>query len=602
MLLILLIPGFAAWFFPYAERDLDQEVRRQIESSVQRDAGMSAEEKTKTLDFYRMAPVSRIMASSDPEIAELQAMFKSTAFLYANFRWMKYLAWFCLGTVGVTLVIVGLSVAFSLRSHAAQYYALRVGWPVLRTASAILVIGQAVLAVALSYWVTAVLLNLYIPKIIIIIAVLAVLAVWALIRAIFAKVDDRMVVNGEPLSEDDAPDLWRRVREMAEKLQTAAPDRIVVGVDPSFFVTEHPVIIGGERKVGRTLYLSLPMLKVLGVEEADAVLGHELAHFSGNDTLWSRKIGPLLGKFEIYLHALSHGLSILVALFMLFFWNLYRLSLHKLSRAREFRADRIGSELVSAEAMKRALIKVAGYCKYRAETESAILEKQRVDPSLDLAGRMEQGYPTYLSAFVSGGMAQEERVPHPFDTHPTLHNRLAELGFDVQESLSDTAIQAAVPRSWYQAITTAPALEARFWNQQQEELQAFHREQIAWRLLPSGPEEIAAVQEHFPHMVFRKKNGKEATLDYDRIHMAEWPAPILFSEIRSAVLEEAFPKKRLTIVHAVAGKKKDSSTKFYPGLFKSERGDLEAQFGRYYSRYRAALDANSDALLESAAS
>src|SRR5205814_778749 len=117
---------------------------------------------------------------------------------------------------------------------------------------------------------------------------------------------------------------------------------------------------------------------------ADAVLGHELAHFSGQDTLWSRKISPLTAKFAIYLGLLSNGMSLIVAHFMHLFWKLYGLSIKKLSRAREFRADRLGSEIVSKDAMKRALVKITSYCEYRAKTEAAILEKERVDQELNL--------------------------------------------------------------------------------------------------------------------------------------------------------------------------------------------------------------------------
>jgi len=282
---------------------------------------------------------------------------------------MKRIAWICLATSLATFVIVGLSVAFSLRSQSAQYYALRLGWPVLRTSAAIQVLGQAVLAVALSFWVTAIWTESYYIKLIIIIGLLAAFAVFALLMAIFAKVDDRCEVAGEVLSETDAPSLWQHVREMAARLKTAEPDRIIVGIVPSFFVTEHPVALGSQVHHGRTLYLSLPMLKVLAVDEADAVLGHELAHFSGEDTLWSRKISPLTGKFALYLKVLSNGLTLAVAHFMHVFWKLYGLSIRRLSRAREFRADQVGADLVSAEAMKRALIKITCYCEYRAATE-----------------------------------------------------------------------------------------------------------------------------------------------------------------------------------------------------------------------------------------
>ena len=443
VLFVFLIPGFSAWFFGYAARVTDRSVLGSLEQSVRADRSLPAAEQTRIMEFYRLNPPSRLLASRDPRAVRLQPMFASVRMRYATFRWMQRIAWTCLGTVALTFAIVGLSVWYSFRSHAAQYRALRVGWPTLQVSAAVQVLGQATLAVALSFWVTALLADRYVPKLILIIALLAAVAVFALWKAIFAKVDDTCEVAGETVSEPDAPRLWQHVRAMAARLNTAAPDRIIVGIEPSFFVTEHPVVLAGQTHGGRTLYLSLPMLKVLATDEADAVLGHELAHFSGEDTLWSRKISPLTGKFAVYLQMLSGGLSVVVAHFMFLFWKLYGLSIRRLSRQREFRADQVGASLVSRDAMKRALVKTTCYCEYRAETESEILRQQRVDPGLDLSGRLEGGYPAFLSSFTRSDQAVNERVPHPFDSHPTLHNRLAELGFEAHAALGRRRTPAA---------------------------------------------------------------------------------------------------------------------------------------------------------------
>ncbi len=587
-LFVFIIPGFSAWFFSYAEKDMDRQVLQSIERQVQDDREISAAERSRILQFYRTVPVSRIMASNKPDAAKMQAMFEPTKTRYAIFRWMQRIAWICLGSIAITFVIVGMSVAFSLRSQSAQYWSLRIGWPVLRTSAAIQVLGQGTLAVALSFWVTALLTHSYFIKLIGIIAVLAGVAAFALWKAIFAKVDHRCEVEGEIVSEAEAPALWQRVRKMAAKLQTATPDRIILGIVPSFFVTEHPVVLGNEVQEGRTLYLSLPMLKLLAVDEADAVLGHELAHFSGEDTLWSRKITPLTGKFAIYLRTLGEGLSLSVAHFMHLFWKLYNLSIRKLSREREFRADRVGADLVSADAMKRALLKITCYCEYRDETEMAIVKQDRVDPSLNLSQRLEEGYPAFATSFVQSDKAIDESVPHPFDTHPTLTNRLAELGFDARGALREAQLQEPAPDSWYRAISTAQSLEERLWGERQKRIQAFHSESLAWRLLPKDEEETAIVREHFPQAVFRKKDGAEAILDFDRIHLVDWTAPILFKHILSAKLQESWGKKHLTLAFQEPGAPKVMSVKLQPELYIGEKANLLAMFGHYYSRHKTA--------------
>lgn len=588
VLFVFLIPGFSAWYFNYAEGWMDRQILNQVQTDIQSARDMTEAEKTRALNFYQKVPVSRIMASRKAEAASFQALFAPVKARYAVFRWMKRTAWFCLATILATFVIVGLSVALSFRSQAVQYWALRVGWPVLRTSASIQVLGQGALAVALSYWVTAIGTGSYYPKLILMIGLLAIGAVLALLKAIFAKLDDRCEVAGEMISEADAPTLWRRVREMAGRLNTAAPDRIIVGILPSFFVTEHPVTLGPDLHHGRTLYLSLPMLKVLAVDEADAVLGHELAHFSGQDTLWSRKVSPLMAKFGVYLVALGNGMSLIVAHFMAVFWKLYGLSLGSLSRAREFRADKIGAELVSLDAMKRALIKITCYCEYRAKTEQAILERQRIDEGLNLSLQLEQGYAASLSGFAHGEEVADEGVPHPFDTHPTLNNRLAQLGFEAGAALLDGGIQQPAANSWYHAIAAAPEMEQRMWAQQQQCLQIVHSMDLAWRLLPKDEEETAIVREHFPQSVFHRKDGTTATLEFDRLKLSGWAAPVFFKDIVSVQLEDAWMKKRFTLIHRQEGKKKPARTRFYPGSYSGGKEDLLTLFERYYARHKTA--------------
>ena len=586
--LVFLIPGFSAWFFPYAERTTDQSVFQSLENEIQTDGTIPDERKDQILHYYRRTPVSQIMASSNPKLVRLQATFEPMRTRYLIFRWMTRVAWVCLGTIALTFVIVGLSVWYSLRSHAAQYRALRVGWPVLQVSAAIQVLGQAVLATLLSFWVTALLMHVYSIKLIGIVGVIAAGAVFALWKAIFAKVNDRFEVAGELVTPEQAPRLWENIRAMAGRLGTAAPDQIVVGIDPSFFVTEHPVTLGGQVYPGRTLFLSLPLLKILSTDEADAILGHELAHFSGEDTLWGRKIAPLLGRFQLYLEALFQGISAGVGHFMLLFWKLYQLSINRQSRAREFRADAVGAELVSRDASKRALVKTTSYCEYRAETESSILKQQRVDQTLDLAGRLEGGYPAFLSSFATSTEAVNERVPHPFDTHPTLHNRLAELGFEAQEALRDERLREPVASSWYADISTAPELEGRMWAERQEKLKAFHAEELVWRLLPADEEETQLVVARFPHAVFRDKKGREASVDFDRLQCPDWAGPILFKHILKLEVKDAWGGKRLTLTHHTADSPKQIKTRCKPVAFKGEQGNLLGVFGHYYSRHKTA--------------
>lgn len=591
-LLVLSIPVFSLAFFPDAEKRVDAIVLQSIENHLGVARDLSKEEKEAELEFFHKVPVSEIMASRDPAWAPLQEMFEPSRMAYGVFRWMTIVAWTCLITVALTLLVAGGSVALSLRSNAAQYRALRVAWPMLRTSAVIQVVGQAVLFVALSFWVTAVWYNSYEPKLICLAAVLAGYAVFALVKAIFRKVnEDNHPISGEVVAKGAAPELWTRIEGIAMALGTAPPDRIVAGIEPSFFVTEHPVTVAGTRLDGRTLFVSLPMLKIMSIEEADAVLGHELAHFSGEDTLWSRRISPLMGKFEIYLHALYGGLSSPVARFMHFFWNLYLLSIRRLRRQREFRADAVGATVNSPAAMARALVKIASYCEYLNKTEQSIIEKPGVESDLQLAAQLEQGFPGFLSAFASDGKSLKNEVPHPFDTHPPMVERVRKLGFDVTEILKDEELLASPPSTWHDAIVPGNALEAGLWSEREQKLQQYHGRSIAYRVLPETAEEIATVELHFPRQTLKNAKGQTATIDYRSMRLSTSDFEIPFSAITLLNFEKIWGKKQLIISYMDSDRETIRTEKLFPCEFLCDQGNLVELFERYYGRHQTAHSA-----------
>jgi Zn-dependent protease with chaperone function len=300
---------------------------------------------------------------------------------------------------------------------------------------------------------------------------------------------------GELLLEEKAPALWARVREIASRLGTKAPDHIIVGIDARFYVTEHDIWLDGQQISGRSLFVSLPLLKVLDVEQADAVLGHEMAHFSGEDTTWSRKIGPLLQRIEIYLAHLAQGvLSLAVFHFLHFFWKLYQFSFGKMSRAREFRADRIGAEISSSAALAGSLVKVGAYCKYREKTEEEIMLREGTTSRPEMALRLEQGFPSFLSRFAKNPQFLRSEISHPFDTHPSLRDRIQALGFTMAGTFADPALQAAVSRSWRDAISDAVSIEERMWSKQEQLMMDVREINCSMSIMPETEEDWNALR------------------------------------------------------------------------------------------------------------
>ncbi|HEX2748486.1 MAG TPA: M48 family metallopeptidase [Verrucomicrobiales bacterium] len=576
-LLVFVVPLFSLWFFDFAESSFDQEALSLLSATVDNDPALTVEEKNQIVRYYRRHPVSEAMAGSGEADAAVQAMFDGSSPGYAVFRWSKRGALFCFVVAGLTLVPLLACIAIAGRSPGAFYFGLRCSLPVLRVFALVQTIVQGALIVFLSYWVTVMFLSAISPKLIIVLSLAVVAGAWVLIQSIFVKLPLLSRVEGQSLTEAEAPALWHRVREMAGRLRTEAPDRIVAGIDANFFVTGCPVALGNQTLVGRTLFVSLPLLKTMTREEADAVLAHEIAHFSGNDTEFTMKTAPLLRRFDLYLYVLHGTLAMPVFHFMNVFRCLFLKALGDHRRLREYRADRAGSTFSNPAAMGRALVKVAAYAHWRDFEGSDDCEGTPRKRDLKRWQDLEAGFPASLRDFVTRHDTLKSIVPHPFDSHPPLQERLSKLGLDPAAVLEDAAQQGPVMDSRYHEINGAAAVEISLWTGRPGET-AFT---LTERLLPQNEEQEKMVQRLYPPLSFTA--GKHwVELQHDHIHSSQWAEPVYFRDMTGCVMKTRFFAPVVWLV--VQG----SITKLYPGRFRGASGDLEAAFKSYYGRYLAA--------------
>ncbi len=100
---------------------------------------------------------------------------------------------------------------------------------------------------------------------------------------------------GKSLTEADAPLLFSYVKDLASKLGARPPRNIVVGLEPTFYVTNAEVEVIGEDKTlsEQTLFISAPLARLMSKAEMTAIIGHELGHFRGEDTVYSLKFAPV---------------------------------------------------------------------------------------------------------------------------------------------------------------------------------------------------------------------------------------------------------------------------------------------------------------------
>ncbi len=575
--LIFLVPVVALCFFRHAERSFDDKARESLLNQIRTDPNLLTEKRAKALEALTSVRFSQLMTNS--RFAE--KFDWSVRSDFATFRWMIRLSvWSILASVAV-LALAGLCVLLSLRSQRSQYLSLSIGWQVLRIFAALQTVVQGILLVALSYWVTALWANRYYPKLILVAGGLAVIGIIAVVAAIFKKTDGTLDVEGTVLSPEGTGRFYDELKAICQKAQTAPPDQVIVGIDDNFFVTEVPVRVNGTMLGGRTLFASLPLLKQLHVAEADGVLAHELAHFSGADTFYSKKTAPLLAGYQRYLEALhGGGIGLVVFYFMNCFRSLFELSLKKRRREREFRADRIAAEITSPRDVAGALLRITAYSKFRNEIQLKLFEQERILEMANIAGQIAEGFSAAAVRFAAGHDMGELKSSHPFDSHPPLADRLEAIGVPLSPEAAESLLAAQGDGGWYRMIDKAEEIERQQWDDFEARFRSYHEATLPYRFLPETDEECAIVVKAFPAVTVEGKAGSLA-LDHQGLHFTSWKSPIAYREITQCALNDGV----LQIHYQRDGKKKE---KLKLSTFGKRQKEALDAINRYWGRYQSA--------------
>jgi len=275
-------------------------------------------------------------------------------------------------------------------------------------------------------------------------------------------------VIGVPFSPIEQPRLALLVQQIAKTTGGRMPDNIVLGLDPNFFATTAPMHTPTSRHLlrGQTLYLSLPLMRVLSLDEVKAVVGHELAHFSGADTIYSKNFAPIYRGLEEAAQAADehkkydkNPLLMPARLFLRFMLDCFSRNAAKSSRARELRADQIGSGASSPTDLGYALIKTGILSMlWHREMEDTLNDISRGKFRRNMSASFEDKLrydvdPEKLPPLVS--FALGNHTPHPTDSHPETKERLTALGLN----LVDVTSEARVMERFFAAKPATMALD-----------------------------------------------------------------------------------------------------------------------------------------------
>ncbi|MEO1576082.1 MAG: M48 family metallopeptidase, partial [Pseudomonadota bacterium] len=253
------------------------------------------------------------------------------------------------------------------------------------------------------------------------------------------------LVLGVPLSRQDHPGVFGFASELATTLGAREPDHIVVGLEPNFFVTSADIKLQGTDQVlsGETLYLSLPLTRIFSRDEIKAVVGHELGHFRGDDTLYSLRFAPVYAGLSHGVNTLGRAVDLtsiaqLPARSVLeYMIDVFHRNVSEVSRAREFEADKAATEVAPSSALATSLLKVGLYASAWGGLQQNVANRMS-------AGRLTRNMSSLFASIVKydvneqsipkalGAVAQHT-ISHPTDSHPPTAARLAQFDIDVSD-------------------------------------------------------------------------------------------------------------------------------------------------------------------------
>ena len=276
----------------------------------------------------------------------------------------------------------------------------------------------------------------------------AIVLVLILIHGLFLTMRRaKTQVVGKSVSRSTCPKLWKYVSDLANKVGALSPDNLIVGLTPTFFVTEADVARFGGVLKGRTLFISLPLCRIYSEPEFRGILSHELGHFRGEDTKFSQKFFPFYRGVSSALEG-SQSLVFFPAYAILnYFIECFASQMGEFRRERELLADQVGAEVAGQANVATALLKIHAFEHYWADTY------RRMGETLSVGGQVvnfSQLFATRVAEEASSSHftgLDDKRLAHPTDTHPSFGTRLEGLGI-------------AMPDVTHAALAVTPSISA----------------------------------------------------------------------------------------------------------------------------------------------
>lgn len=402
------------------------------------------------------------LGGTRPGIAEMCARSGGAATLDSDCA--AYRTAGIMGQVAATTAVVGVALVAAIwvtglvarHNRLLLLVAFVFGLPITNLALLLMLLAQGLMVVVVLYLAQDVLIGKTMPLLTIAAGGGAVIGALALLRSMLTSIKTADIeVTALGLEKGSQPKLWSLIDKVAAEIGSSPPKYVVVGLDPTFFVTEERVQCLNGRSNGRILFLSLPMCRILTPSELAAVIGHELGHFRGGDLWFSQRFYPIYQGTARSLAALETAADTWVQAIALFpsltilglFFESFATAERSVSRTRELAADRCGVDAASTRDLAVALGKLTAFSRewergqLLLQRQARLSRSQVHNVSKAFAESARQTDPAEAA-----GRLTTDSVPHPLDSHPPLAVRLSSLGLtfdDVRDAILNTTPEAS---------------------------------------------------------------------------------------------------------------------------------------------------------------
>ena len=240
--------------------------------------------------------------------------------------------------------------------------------------------------------------------------------------------------EGFAVERAQAPKLYAALDEICRTLHAPTLHHVLVNDEYNAFVAQHPRLglFGGYVNY---LVLGLPYMEATSPEQYRSILAHEIGHLSGNHSRFSGWVYRVEKTWKQMLNTLLAQQHSGISLFLPFFrWYSPYFAAYSfvLRRGNEYVADKCAAQVAGAETAAQTLVsaEIKGRV-YQQEFWGKLLEQAKTEPQIP------SGIYSHMQASLRKPSTQalqwyedalDERTDLG-DTHPSLRDRLASLGY-----------------------------------------------------------------------------------------------------------------------------------------------------------------------------